>query len=44
MIGIDLLAPTKVTVDAINGILEEYELPLLEESDLEPFLAAQPVS
>jgi uncharacterized protein YuzE len=40
LIGIELLAPSKVTLEAINGILEEYGLEPLKKSDLAPLLAA----
>jgi uncharacterized protein YuzE len=40
LIGIELTAPTMVTLAAINGILTEYGLEPLKESDLAPLLAA----
>jgi uncharacterized protein YuzE len=40
LIGIELLAPQLVTLDAINSILKEYGLEPLKESDLSPILAA----
>ena len=40
LIGIELLAPALVTLDAINGVLEEYGLEPLKETDLAPLLAA----
>ncbi len=40
LIGIELLAPQMVTLDAINSILKEYGLEPLKESDLAPILAA----
>ncbi len=40
LIGIELLAPQKVTLEAINNILKEYGLEPLKESDLAPILAA----
>jgi uncharacterized protein YuzE len=40
LIGIELLAPELVTLEAVNGILEEYGLEPLKESDLAPLLAA----
>ena len=40
LIGIELLAPSKVTLEAINGILEEYGMEPLKKSDLAPLLAA----
>jgi len=40
LIGIELLAPELVTLEAINGILKEYGLEPLKESDLAPLVAA----
>ena len=40
LIGIELLAPEFVTLEAVNGILVEYGLEPLKESDLAPILAA----
>ena len=40
LIGIELLAPEMVTREAINGILKEYGLEPLKESDLAPLVAA----
>lgn len=40
LIGIELTAPSKVTLDAVNNILKEYGLEPLKESDLAPLLAA----
>ena len=40
LIGIELLAPELVTLEAVNGILEEYGLDHLKETDLAPILAA----
>ena len=40
LIGIELLAPSMVTLEAINGILKEYGMEPLKESDLAPLLAA----
>ena len=40
LIGIELLAPELVTLEAVNGILEEYGFEPLKESDLAPLLAA----
>ena len=40
LIGIELLAPEMVTLEAVNGILKEYGLELLKKSDLAPILAA----
>lgn len=40
LIGIELLVPQKVTLEAINDILQEYGLEPLEETDLAPILAA----
>ena len=40
LIGIELLAPELVTLEAVNGILQEYGLEPLKESDLAPLLAA----
>jgi uncharacterized protein YuzE len=36
LIGIELLDPALVTLDAINAILEEYRFEPLQESDLAP--------
>jgi uncharacterized protein YuzE len=40
LIGIELLAPELVTLEAVNGVLEEYGLEPLKESDLAPLVAA----
>ena len=40
LIGIELTAPSQVTLDAVNNILKEYGLEPLKESDLAPLLAA----
>jgi hypothetical protein len=40
LIGIELLAPQMITLEAINKILEEYHQKPLKESDLAPILAA----
>jgi uncharacterized protein YuzE len=40
LIGIELLAPQLVTLEAINTVLEEYGLESLEESVLKPLAAA----
>ncbi len=40
LIGIELLAPEKLTLEAINKILEDYGQEPLKESDLAPILAA----
>ncbi len=40
LIGIEILAPQMVTLEAINDILKEYGLEPLQESDLAPILAA----
>ena len=40
LIGIELLAPELVTLDAINRVLEEFSLTPLKESALAPILAA----
>ena len=40
LIGIELLAPQKITLEAINKILEEHGQEPLKESDLAPILAA----
>jgi len=40
LIGIELTAPTLVTLEAINGLLKEYGLDPLRQSDLAPLLAA----
>ena len=40
LMGVELTAPTMITLEAINNILKEYDLPPLKESDLAPLLAA----
>ena len=40
LIGIELLAPEMVTLEAVNGILKEYGLELLKKSDRAPILVA----
>ncbi len=40
LIGIELLAPQLVTLDAVNAVLEEYGFEPLEEKVLKPLLAA----
>ncbi len=40
LIGIELLAPGLVTLDAINDVLKDYGLEPLKETDLAPLLAA----
>jgi len=40
LIGIEFLTPSLVTLEAVNGILREYRLHPLQESDLAPLLAA----
>ena len=40
LIGIELLTPWRVTLEAINRVLTEHGLELLKESDLKPLLAA----
>ena len=40
LIGIELLDPARVSLEAINKVLEEYELQPLRASDLAPILAA----
>ncbi len=40
LIGIELLAPELVTLEAVNGVLEEYRLEPLKKSALAPLLAA----
>ena len=40
LIGIELLTPWRVTLEAINNVLAEHGLELLKESDLKPLLAA----
>ncbi len=40
IIGIELLDPTRVTLEAINKLLEEYGQDPLKETDLAPILAA----
>jgi hypothetical protein len=39
-IGIELTAPTKVTLSALNQVLDELGLPRLRAADLEPLRAA----
>jgi hypothetical protein len=39
-IGLELTAPNLVTLDGVNGILQEYGLEPVSESTLEPLLAA----
>ncbi len=40
LMGVELTAPRKVTLEDINGVLKEYGLEPLKESDLTPILAA----
>lgn len=40
LIGIELLAPRKVTLEAINKVLREHGPGPLKEADLAPILAA----
>jgi uncharacterized protein YuzE len=40
LIGIELLAPRLVTLDAINSVLKEYGFEPLAETALKPLLAA----
>ena len=40
LIGIELAAPELVTLEAINGVLEQYGFEPLDPSDLKPLLAA----
>jgi uncharacterized protein YuzE len=40
LIGIELLAPSLVTLEGINRLLKEYGIEPLQESDLAPLLAA----
>ena len=39
-IGLEITAPTKVTLDQINAVLSPLNLPLLEAQDLTPLKAA----
>ncbi len=41
LIGIELLDQIRVTIEAINNLLQEYGLESLKESDLAPILAAE---
>ena len=38
--GIEITAPSKLTLTAINRVLRELDLPPLKRSDLGPLLAA----
>lgn len=40
LIGIELVDPQYVSVDAINEVLEKHNLPPISESDLAPLRAA----
>jgi uncharacterized protein YuzE len=40
LIGIELLSPEMVTIEAVNHILEEYDLEPIKESALAPIVAA----
>ena len=39
-IGIEITAPSQITLTAINHVLEELGVPLVTSSDLAPLLAA----
>jgi uncharacterized protein YuzE len=39
LIGIEFLIPKMVTLEAVNRVLEEYDLKPLKEYDLAPILA-----
>ncbi|MFL6259322.1 MAG: DUF2283 domain-containing protein [Thermoanaerobaculia bacterium] len=39
-IGIEITAPNQITLQAINGVLEELGIPPLADADLAPLLAA----
>ena len=39
-IGLEITAPSKVTLDQINAVLKRLNLPLLEPQDLTPLQAA----
>jgi uncharacterized protein YuzE len=39
-IGLEITAPRKVTLDQINAILSQFNLPLLEPQELTPLKAA----
>jgi hypothetical protein len=39
-IGIEITAPSKITLADINDLLESLELPPVEQADLAPLLAA----
>jgi hypothetical protein len=40
LIGIELTAPTLVTLDSINAVLKEYGLEALKEAALKPHVTA----
>ena len=40
LIGIELVTPELVTLEAINGVLEDYGFQPIDASDLKPLLAA----
>ncbi len=40
LIGIELVTPELVTLEAVNGVLEDYGFQPLDASDLKPLLAA----
>ena len=39
-IGLEITAPTQVTLDQINSVLESLELPAMEPDELAPLQAA----
>ena len=39
-LGIEIMAPTKVTLAAINRVLRDLRLPVLKKSDLDPLRTA----
>ena len=39
-IGIEITAPSRISLEAVNHVLEELGLPLMSSSDLAPLLAA----
>lgn len=40
LIGLELTAPSLVTLDGVNSVLQEYGLEAIQESTLNPLLAA----
>ena len=40
LIGLELTAPSLVTLDGVNSVLQEYGLEAIQESTLKPLLAA----